>query len=237
MPKIGNPKSVLIAEPNLLIPGKKPVGAVRLSDKYTSSIFRSFLLQNTGASIYDHKKKDLVAMPATAPTWHPRGLDFDSSLECVYGGNDSDFPDTGTLIFKWERNVDPANSRYFYIRNAYNEFAMYQAVSTDAVRIYVWGTDNPLGEISSFLDYKPHIFCIVYERNSSGTLYVDGASISSFSCGNTRNDNTFVFGGRNGSSDRFCGGIIHHFTIYNKKLSAGEIQELCVLDEYAFVQV
>jgi len=251
-----NPRSELIREPNLLIPGKKPVGAVKVNLDHSFAPDGYWLcnerggnrLRNIGRHIY---APDFIFGSATTWGWHPQGIinvNTDSvaasSINSIYSETNtwfealSESPYTVIILATILNDATAAAQYLFGFGGGSNGLYIYYAVGSDQT-VLVAGLSgaNTLNNVTdwyngdkvqSAISVKENDITSYHNGKAEDTDTVTGSMITS---ANVAANIGHIYTGSSGR--RFCG-IIHSVYIKRRNMSAKEIVDLS-LDPYQFL--
>jgi len=237
----------LLREPNLWVPGKKPIGRVKIdwSHPLARGLSDAFIFNEGGVSSRNLVKKNTVGDAATAysgATYETDGTGrvilSDASNECFLANksvNPSAAPFPRSVCFNFRKTVAAASYRYFFYHNSPNFAASCDAANTD---FSVFGAN--CGDTYAALDDGDWHSVVVYKSTSASSnanAYFDGNKKSLTTVFLTTTPTTpdyLAINGRDDSTFRYSGGFMGYFYQYTRQLSEAERIALH-LDPYQFL--
>jgi hypothetical protein len=237
-----NPSSELIREPNLLIPGKKPVGAVKIdwSNALAKDLLSFYLMNDSGLNLKDIANGNDGTLQST--------VSRDKPQELLFAGGRVALPSPITFInsdkltiFSHVKVTTPFSSDRTIVGDWYDFSLLWADVGgpdgyaglvkdADGINV-VAGTDNA----ALILDTWQWV-CMTYDGDEV-VIYVDGVSVSSASGGNGLLAHTWVpsIGSYSvGSYNKSFAGSMKDIRLYKRALTPAEMFELYI-DPYQFL--
>lgn len=211
----------------------KPRADLNRNHSYAKDlVFCMLMNEYTGEQVWDSVGRRGYAFDSSnTPSWGrdvgSQGVEFDANREHINGIEmNSILPSgtDGTILFGYKNTNTPGSYYYFFTAgDTYSVFSMY--CSDVAVFVYIdsisisWGT-------SDF--FNARVLGITW-WNVGGTQYVsfwqDGQLNHTSSGSTTFPDSSSLLniGGRTDSDDRYAGGIIEWFYVWDKRLTDLEV--------------
>ena len=236
---IVNPYSELLREPNLLIPGRKPIGKVKIdwSHPHTKGLIYWWPM----LELYGTMTRDMVngteATFVNTPEWSMPHPNEPSGLICTK--TDADYlsvanydPTSEGTVIMWVKPYQDIDMRFFGFHDAF-EIRLLQTdkiISNQLCQAASPDTDS--ADNSWDVNVWVHIACTWNLTTNAGAIYVNG--LESGTSSNANDDpgsGTLGIGARFGHSD-YLDGQIDNVSISNKVLDAAIIRSI-YLDEYA----
>jgi len=171
----------------------------------------------------------------TGADWVATGLDFNASLTKLNAGNAAYYLESkGTIFFEYQHTTVPSQFYYFFsLDDDFSEFSFLIRPDDVQTYLYVNGDNANFTNALTYLnDGFKHTVALTWDDAANiRQLFIDGALFSTDTGAFTWDaagidDHDFLIGGRLTGADRYAGGIISQFLIFNKVLEDTEIATL-----------
>ena len=215
---------------------QKPIGKAQfnkgnpfLDDMVLCMLFNEF----GGERIFDYKRQTAYQFDQTnTPAWRGEGVEFNANREHINGpALNSILPSgsDGTILIKQKNTVTPAS--YFYAFTVGDGFQIFTLNWDNGAS----GTDLNLNNVIfdfSLNNLELYDVIVLTWSDSSGditaSLYGDGIFLESHTetVAFPNSSELLNIGGRPGADDRYLGGIMECFYVWDKVLSDNKVKNI-----------
>jgi len=157
-----------------------------------------------------------------------QGLFLDGSNDYVNCTNASVFQNTTGTISAWIK-TNGAGSSYRGIVTKQNAYGMY--LKDNVLIMYDWGTYADRSTGINLADNKWHLVTATFQSGVSAYIYIDGTLVLSTAMTVSNQGDVVTVGNGGVAAGQNFAGAIDEVRIYNRALSAGEIQSLYALGQ------
>ena len=194
-----------------------------------------------GTKVYDLSGNNRTGTLTNSPTWEPGGIEFNANLEHIHGPNGAFLKSEGTIVFGYKYTTATSYYYWFVLDDDYQEFALLGNESTGHIEFRINGILDAFTLAAKFWkDGKDHNLCVTWDDAANERILYDNGEF--FELGS----NAFTWdaagvaahdlriGGRPGSNDRYCGGVMSYFYVFDKVLTPNQIAYLNI-NPYALI--
>lgn len=206
------------AKLNLANPLSNGLTGVWLMDAYGGGLVNEFVNDHNGT--------------ITGADWVPSGLDFTASGDKVETVNAGKLLGSeGTITFGYKYTNTPSFYYFAVIDDDFNEFSLVRTPANSYCNFYINSSNATLSDVT-FFDGSYHDLAFTWDASANERkIYVDGllsdTNTTSFTWDAAGiDDHKFFIGGRDTGVDRYAGGIISYFYIYDRVLSDEKINSI-----------
>lgn len=235
MPKIGDPKSVLIAEPNLLIPHAFPVGNVEIDWQHPAARHLLCYVIPRNGRMMDIAYGKTSAKWASgnlgdrfftdysdAVTFDGMGVLTDGNNECAISSGTVKRPDQFTVLIQYKHDNSPLSWRYYMYSGHFEQFSVYSDPNYNEWRV----CGNAILGNKDLSDGRWWSFAARADGTTATVDFMDGVSLSNSSTYTAHTADYLAIGGRDDSTGRNAGGYTRLCAIFNTMLSDSITKDL-----------
>ena len=195
-------------------------------------------LMNVGAGdrVYDSSINGNDGTLTNNPTWTPEGVLFDGTTEHIAACNGSVIEQQGTIAFSYRQTVTPASFYYWFVLDDnFSQFSLLQMPNDTNLDFNINGNTGRMASPGTKLtDGKLHHIVLTWDASTNFREYwVDGLFFFAPGTAFTWDSagmaaHTLRIGGRQTGVNRFAGGHMGYFYLYNKSHTPTEIKSLYI---------
>jgi len=166
------------------------------------------------------------------PDWAAEGVLFNSSTENIKGPNGAILSSVGTIIFGYKKTIVPTDWYYWCVLDDdYSEFAIDALASTGSVDFRINGSIVSQAGCT-WIDGAYHNVASTWNADSNerkiydnGSLFMSKDDAFTWDAAGV-SDHYLRIGGRATGVNRYAGGIIYYFYVFNTALTAAQVKFL-----------